>query len=146
MVNPLKHHFKSFCSTEVSMNASAPYVEMLIHDFPQHLATQIHTTFQCLQQQQHSMGNHSPISKTRLLQRWSKPRQTGLFILIPTDPRIKCAHLKSGEKREQLSSLAVCLKRVNLHDWNWEETLNWQILIWIFLNFFTLFASEWRLL
>lgn len=98
------------------MNTSAPYVETLIHDFPQHLATGIHNTFECLQQQQHSKQNHSPISKSWLLQIWTKPRQTGLFILISTDPPIKSEHLKLGEKQEQLSSLAVCLKRVNLLD------------------------------
>lgn len=107
MVNPLKHHFKVFLTLKYPWTLSA---ETLIHYFPQHSATGTHNTFQCLQQQQHSTGNHSPISKSWLLQRWTKPRQTGLFILVPTEPPMKRAHSKSEEKQEQLS-FAVCLKR-----------------------------------
>lgn len=108
MINPLKHHFKSFSYIEVSMNTLCCWnINSL---FPTALSLRDSNTFQCLQQQQHSTGNHSPISKSWLLQRWTKPRQTGIFILVSTEPPIKCAHSKSEEKQEQLS-FAVCLKK-----------------------------------
>lgn len=97
-------------------------------------------TFQCLQQQ-HSTGNHSPISKLWLLQRWTKPRQTGLFTLVPTDPPIKCAHLKSEEKQEQLSFAG--LKRAMSSSKFTLLKLGMDIEQTGFSpDFFTLFASE----